>query len=364
MNLRERFITLMQGGTPDALPLLADLSYWWTAQQAQEKLDVRYQGDDGYRRLHEDLGVVFYYDYEFGRVWDVSLDGVTEEYVADGLDKVHIIRTPSGELRGRQRYIPSSYSSAHIEYMVKEQSDLRLVREYVEAYRYVPRYDEYTDRQKRIGEVGMSFAGLPRSPLAVLMVELAGVETTAYLSADSPDELEKTLDCIDHTSDAAFELACKSPATIFHFTDNLSSENVGNLFRKYLSPYYTRRIDQLHRANKMAASHLDGTIKGLLGPLAATGIDAIEALTPKPVGDVYLSELRGEAGSDSVVLWGGIPGALFSPCYGDKELEQQVEDILRIFGRNGRFIPGTADQVPPDADIELVKLVAERLAAG
>ena len=47
-----------------------------------------------------------------------------------------------------------------------------------------------------------------------------------------------------------------------------------------------------------------------------------------------------------------------------KQIEKQVDDILRLFGCTGRFIPGTADQVPPDADIELVKIAAERLAGG
>jgi len=354
----------MQGGTPDALPLLADLSYWYSAMQAQGKLDSRYDGDDGYIRLHEDLGVVFYYDYERGGVWDVSLDGATEEQFADGSDTLHIIRTRSGELKGRDTYIQTSYCSAHSEYMVKEPSDLRLVREYVESYRYVPRFDRYIDRQRRLGEAGVPLATLPRSPLSVLMVDFAGVEATAYLSVDAPEEFEKTLECIDRTSDAAFELACQSPATIFHFSDNLSSENVGHLFGKYLAPYYSRRIEQLHAAGKKTAAHLDGTIKGLLGPLAATGIDAVEALTPKPVGDVHLADLRSEAQSDTVILWGGLPGALFSPCYERETLEQQIDDTLRIFGNGNRFIPGTADQVPPDADIELVRLAADRLARG
>ena len=364
MTLRERFLSLMRGETPDVLPLLADLSYWWTAQQVQGKLDSKYLGDEGYRLLHEDLGVVFYYDYEFGRIWDVSYDGVETENVTDGLDTVQCIRTSSGELSAKQRYIPSSYSSAHVEYLVKEPGDLKIACEYMESARYVPRFEAYVDRCNQVGESGVSCAILPRSPLAVLMVELAGVEATAYISMDAPEELQRTLDCIDRSLDPVFELACNSPAEIFHFTDNLSSENVGNMFNKYMAPYYTKRLELLHNAGKKAASHLDGTIKGLLGPLSATGIDAVEALTPMPVGDVGLAELRAEAGSDSVILWGGLPGALFSPCYGRGYIEQQVDDILRLFGRTGRFIPGTADQVPPDADIELVKMAAERLAGG
>ena len=50
------------------------------------------------------------------------------------------------------------------------------------------------------------------------------------------------------------------------------------------------RLERLHAAGVRAAVHLDGTLKGLLPKLAATGIDAIEAITPQPVGDLSLEE--------------------------------------------------------------------------
>jgi hypothetical protein len=364
MTPRERFVALLDGQVPDRLPLLADLSYWYSARQDERSLDARYQGDEGYLRLHEDLGCVFYYDYAGGGVLGESLEDVDQESFAQGPETVHRVRTRAGELTGRTRYLPDSHCRACTEYMVKRPEDLRAVRAFCESRRFSPRFDEYLKRRESIGQRGLPSALLPRSPLPALLVEWAGVELTTYLSVDARPEFEMTLQCMDAALDPAYEIACRSPAPLFHFTDNLSSEIVGGLYARYLAPFHRKRIRQFHDCRKKAAVHLDGTIRGLLGPLAATGVDAVESLTTAPVGDLSLENLRAEAGDDRVVLWGGLPGALFSVPYGKVHVQRQVEAIRRIFGRGGRFIPGTADQVPPDADIELVRLASEKLAAG
>ena len=55
---------------------------------------------------------------------------------------------------------------------------------------------------------------------------------------------------------------------------------------------HRRRIERLHAAGVKCAVHLDGTVKGLLPKLIGSGFDAIEALTPKPGGDLDVEEIR------------------------------------------------------------------------
>ncbi len=365
---RQRMMAILRGQEPDALPLLADLAYWFNAHREDGTLDSRYQHEEGYMRLHEDLGCVYYYDYAnyspdgFGVLTSSAEEDVETDERTHGHETVHILKTRSGELTARSIYVPASHSSALVEYWVKRPEDLRIIREYVESVRFSPDYEGFLKRDEHIGERGLSLACPPQSPLAVLMVRFAGVQTTSYLSVDAPDEFEKTLECIDQAWDPAFELMCESPAYLFHFADNLSAENVAGFCDRYLAPYYLKRVAQLHAAGKIAVTHLDGTIKGLLGRIAATGMDGVEALVPAPIGDVALEDIRSEAGSDEVILWGGLPGALFSHPYGTGDILRQVDTIRRVFGTTGRFIPGTADQVPPDADIELVRIASQALA--
>ena len=121
---------------------------------------------------------------------------------------------------------------------------------------------------------------------------------------------------------------------------------------------HARRLRPLHAAGVKVAVHLDGTVRGLLPKLAANGFDAVEALTPAPAGDVTLDEMPQVAGSRTVILWGGIPGVMFAPPYTWRDMEAHAQRLLACWGRHP-FIMSTADQVPPDGDIDFCRRIAE-----
>ena len=146
-----------------------------------------------------------------------------------------------------------------------------------------------------------------------------------------------------------------------HFADNLTSETVGGFFEQYMADRYRRRLGKLHSANVKCAVHLDGTVGGLLPKVAGVGFDAIEALTPKPAGDMEVEQMRGAAENDDVVLWGGVPGAIFSFPYTWKEMEEHLVKTLEAWDGQ-RFVLGIADQVPPDGDIGMVKKISDFVA--
>ena len=62
-----------------------------------------------------------------------------------------------------------------------------------------------------------------------------------------------------------------------------------------------------------------------------TGFDAIEALTPAPVGDLEPAEIRALAASHTVILWGGVPGAMFAPPYTWPDMEAHVDKLLQCW---------------------------------
>ncbi|MFP4383325.1 MAG: hypothetical protein ACLFSE_04720 [Spirochaetia bacterium] len=94
----------------------------------------------------------------------------------------------------------------------------------------------------------------------------------------------------------------ESSVELFHFCDNLSAPNYGSYYSRYLAVYYRKRFTQLKGARKHAAAHLDGTIRGLLHQLAASGTESAEALTPEPAGDIAVESLREEAGDRDISL--------------------------------------------------------------
>jgi uroporphyrinogen-III decarboxylase len=104
--------------------------------------------------------------------------------------------------------------------------------------------------------------------------------------------------------------------------------------------------------------HNDGTLRGTLEKLAGAGVDCVDSVVPMPVGDVAVADLRGLAGDD-ILLLGGLPGAMFAPPFTAQDIETHVREIIRHHKDSGRFMFGVADQVPPNGDLALVRLVAD-----
>jgi hypothetical protein len=101
-------------------------------------------------------------------------------------------------------------------------------------------------------------------------------------------------------------------------------------------------------------------VRGLLPKLGAVGFDAVEAVTPKPAGDLDVAEMRAVAGRADLILWGGVPGALFAPPFTWSDMAAHVSHVLAAW-RGQPFVLGVADQVPPNGDISFCRKIADML---
>ena len=360
MTPRERLLAPFHGVKPDRPAWLADLGYWYGAMKADGRLDPKYGGAEGYKRLHEDLGVCCYYG-QSGTTYSTRFDGVQRETREEHGERLTWWRTPVGEISDRWRYIPQAYCWAHVEYAVKSVADLRVVADLFSRTRIEPNETAFPRAAEFLGDSGVPISAVPRSPLPALLADWCGVMTTIYLVADEPNAVRDALEAIDRANGPAFECAAASRAELFHFCDNLDSAASASLFPDYMEEYYSRRLQQLHAAGKFAVVHLDGSVRGLLPKLAACGFDGIESVTPAPVGDVEIEELRAVAANDRTVLWGGIPGAMFCSPWAEEDIRQHTERLLAALGPGGRLVVGSADQVPPDGNPEFCRVVADAI---
>lgn len=54
-----------------------------------------------------------------------------------------------------------------------------------------------------------------------------------------------------------------------------------------------------------------------------------------------------------------LAGAMFAPPFTARDIERHVKEIIRLHKDSGTFMFGVADQVPPNGDLALVKLVSD-----
>lgn len=360
MTERERLAAVLDGKVPDRTPWYGDLSWWHAAHEAAGDLHAGYAGEAGYLRLHRDSGVGIYLYAPM--LWTQTYDDtVTQTSIVEGRTVTSMLITPVGSVRCVTVELPGSGASAVVEHYVKGPDDLRVMR-YAHAHRRIVRnYDAFVECERRWGNSGMACALAPVSTtgLQMLLTRWAGVETAVRLWADARPEFERTIGEVQDCDDAIFALLASAPTRYVVFPENLSGEVTGRrLLRQYAMPYWRKRIDQLHSAGKLVGIHNDGTLRASLPLLIEAGFDFVEAATPAPVGDMALDELR-DMTADRILVWGGIPGALFSPTTSEECFETFVEQVLRTFPRGSAFVLGVADQVPPDATFERICLVRE-----
>jgi hypothetical protein len=358
MTMRERLLAPFHGVRPDRPAWVADLSYWYSAAESTNVIREEYRGHDGYKRLHADLGVCYYYDYT-SHPFDMVFDGVDVVEQEAGAERRRQWRAPAGTLSEHWSYLKTAECWAHDEYAVKCESDLPILLDICRRVRYEPAFPEYTTLMEWVGEAGVPLAPVPRSPLPALLTDWCGVEQTVFFLADMPDTMRTIMDSIDSANDSAFGLAAAAPAELFHFCDNLDSSASTPYFRDYMKEYYVKRLRQIHDCGKYAVVHLDGRVRGLLPGLASCGFDGIESITPAPVGDVSVEELRTIAANPRTILWGGIPGAMFSHPWTDTQIRDHTMKLLGCLGGDGRLVVGSADQIPPNGHMEYCTSIAE-----
>ena len=96
-------------------------------------------------------------------------------------------------------------------------------------------------------------------------------------------------------------------------------------------------------------------MKPLLPHLRDCPWDGVEAATPVPQGDVTLEEIKG-ALADRVLL-DGLPALCFLRSFSVEALVECLKRVVDLF--YPRLVLGISDEMPPDGDIERVRLVGE-----
>lgn len=361
MTHNERLLAVFRGERPDVIPWHADLTYWYNAQRAWGRLPERWQGE-GVRQMYVDLNTGCH-EHALFSPWQQQFEGteiVTQEYEEDGkrFQKVEW-RTPVGTLTQIKQYEPEAATWAYRQYPVRSVADLRTLRWMYERLTVTPHFEPEQAALEFWRDWGVPSSVPPRSPMAHLIVIWAGVTHTSYALADAPEELEKTLWTMHEAEDPIYQAIARAPAPLVYFGENITGEVVSpHLFDRWYRPFYEVRVPQLHAAGKFIFVHVDGAFRNILKPLAATGVDCAQSLTPAPVGDVPVSQMRAVAGPN-LILWGGVPAAFFSPLYPEQALVDIVKECLAHYRQDGKFMLCVCDQVPPDGIIERVKRVSD-----
>ena len=257
--------------------------------------------------------------------------------------------TPHGDLYETQKFtVDKTWRT--VEFLAKSADDLPALKWLLAQRTFHFDATNFQQGADFIGERGVPQFWVPKSPYFALAQQLMRYEDFIYALADQRAAVEEIMDIIDASYERLYEeLTAAGTLEILNFGENIAMAYLSQrYFETYVLPWYERRSGQLRDAGIFTHIHIDGYFQGLLPYLADLPFDGLEALTPKPQGDVTLEEMA-EAMGDKILL-DGIPAILFLRHYPREVLETCVERVVELF--HPRLVLGISDELPEGGDAE------------
>ena len=325
MTPRERILATLRGERVDKLPFF---HYWRHSQTGQVERECRNRG----------MGICWVRPCYIASMPHVE---VTEKLeVTTGTSEiVRTYHTPVGKVSLRERRDAGTeqwkalrswrdITPWQIERLIKKPEDYDVVKFMVEDTEYEPYYFPIEQAKEWLGEDGIVIAGLPHSPMQMLLINWIGTDGGRFYIHyfRYREKVEDLYRALDKSYEKLYEIAADSPADMVLFGDNIDGVLVDpRLFKRYYMPVYEKCAQVLHRKGKIMATHMDGRLEVLKNLIAECPQDVIEAFHPPPMGDLPIQEAlslwKGK------VIWIGFPASIYN--LGPEAVKRYLIDLLR-----------------------------------
>ena len=356
----ERILSVFASRCGDDIPYNMRHELWLLANRKKGTLPQEYRGLD-FPDVCAKWGASWrcYAGYYVENCLKISYEGVEVRTEERGDAVVTIIETPVGTLRSVARKTVEGLSSLTVEYPVKTAEDIKTLEYVLDSVKVEFDLQAYERLRARVKGNGIVTLFFPRSPFQALILNYMGIPRAYKMLIKEKERVESLMEAIKRYNYKFYEVAAASPIKLLNLGENIDVRLTSpRFYKKYCLPYYQEVCDYLHRHGKYITIHVDGYAKPLLPLLSESGIDGVEALTPKPAGDVTLEDMEKGLREDIVIV-DGIPYLLLLPHYPLKALGKFVEKIAEKF--RGRLVLGISDEVPPPADPDRLKQVSKIL---
>ncbi|MDP6038041.1 MAG: uroporphyrinogen decarboxylase family protein [Candidatus Latescibacteria bacterium] len=389
MTHRERMLATIRGEPTDQIPWAPRMDLWYIAHNARGTLPEQFQdlntvqiaeqldvachavGADFTQTGNRDvslraLGIDNHADYPYR----VELRDLPIEWQDDGENLTARIQTSAGEItthlyRTQQMQKEGISLPFFKSYAIESPDDFDAVGEIFEHLKVIPTPDAYRAFQTRVGDRGIAVARGPMaaSPIHLMLHELVAMDQFFYLYTDVREKMHTLSERMTPFFDAALEALVISDAEVVFWGANYDQDLTWPpFFETEIAPWLQKAANRLHDANKLLLTHTDGENKGLLPLYPACNFEVAESVCPHPMTECTLADIR--TALPNITIWGGIPSVTLMPStMNDTEFEAYLDKIFNNLGTGDHLIFGVADNVPPEADLERLERIKERIAA-
>ncbi len=357
MTRRELNLAIFEGRA-NAVLWQPRLETWISHHREKGTLPARFRDLDNLG-IYDALGCSVRYAAHAG-LGDSPGPEVEHEERHEGSYFISLWRTPRGELRTVHQEVweDGKLVNRRIhQYPVQTKEQLLILADLMDRYQPSSNLQDFQRAAERAGQRCEPTLGFSSSGFTNLIKWWCGLTDTFYLLADHPAEVEAYLEACDRRDDRLLEEALKLPGRIFHLYDHATNEfSPPPILKKYLLPRWQKLSARLHAENRFVHSHWDGNSRTILPFLQESGLDGVEALTPLPMGDITLEEIKAAVG-DKIVCLDLLPAIHFLEHYSLSECLDFAKRVMDMFAP--RLILGVSDEISASGQIEKIEAITE-----
>ena len=387
MDITGQVRALLQGRKTNRIPFISRMDFWHRGLAYQDQLPAIYRGKS-LSEIHRTIGFgqedwlapcAFKYrnleliSYREGQeilhVFEPEISFFPDLWgllPADrpGETTTELI-TPAGKLVYKHCLLEESLRAGTtrpqlIERPVRSLEDFTIYSSILEHTEFVPRFEEFHQREQELSGMGYLVPTLNRVPFQSLLIDVLGELPLFYALHDTPALVERLLEAVNQQIVEMLEHLDGLDVPYVEFIDNLEGAMTNpRLFQKYLIPGYQRYAEILHRQGKKLGSHTDGNLKPLVHLMPDSGLDVCESFTPAPITACSFEEAW-QAWEKGPLIWGGIPSYYLETRVPEEEFQERIETMLELV-RKRPIILGVADAVMSDDELERVRWIAQRI---
>jgi len=241
-------------------------------------------------------------------------------------------------------------------------ADITSVEE-VDAYEFPDPYipSRYAKAEELIAKYKKDYvvAGNIEVTMFELSQQLMGMENfLCDLQMEEP-HIDRLFDrCIEFQTAVGLELIRRGVDMIWASDDFGSQTSLlisERLFREKVKPHYKKMFDAFRAAKPdiIIAFHCDGAVKPILPDFAELGIEVFNPVQPGVPGHGP-QELKDFIG-DRLCFWGAIDQQKLLPRGTDEELAAEIEQRIRILGKDRGYMIAPAHIIQSDVSPERVE---------
>ena len=249
---------MLRGETPSTVVWTGDLDLLDGRPKAGGTARAEWNTEEGRLRLHRELGLMPYLDYETFWAAEPRYDGSVEVVVrTDGDATARCIRTPLGELREENVFSRASCSTA----VTGTPCSRDAISNFCCTFSITGDWSRRTWRTTAAARSsggntsGLPCIGLPRSGLASLCYEWAGLENAVFLIADHEGLVREVLDRMEAQEEPIVERSSSWRRRWFIFPTISPARTSAGLYDEFMGPGHRRRIERLHKGGVKCAVH-------------------------------------------------------------------------------------------------------------